>query len=293
MLAGVGGEALDERLQLLDLLLVLLVDVLLLAGGHLGVLVPEVVVADIHLDLAEVDVADVRADLIEEVAVMADDDDRIGELQQEVLQPAHGLDVEVVGRLVQQQDVWIAEERLRQQDLDLLAAVHLAHELVLHVKADAQAGEDHLGVALGVPSVQLRELALQHAGALAVRIGKVLLRVELVLFLHDLIQALVAHDDRLEHLVLVKLKVILLEHGHALARRDDDLAGGGLQIAGEHLEEGGLARTVGADDAVAVAGCELDVDVFEQRLAAVGQGHVLRCDHLTLISFSDTTTFIF
>ena len=105
MLAGVGREALNKRLQFLDLLLVLLVDILLLTGCHLGIFIPEIVVADVHLNLAEVDIADMCADLIEEVAVMADDDYRIREIQQEVFQPADGLDIQIVGRFVQQQDI--------------------------------------------------------------------------------------------------------------------------------------------------------------------------------------------
>ena len=80
MLAGIGREALNKRLQFLDLLLVLLVDILLLARRHLGIFIPEVVVTNIHLNLAEVDIADVRADLIEEVTVVADHDDRIREI---------------------------------------------------------------------------------------------------------------------------------------------------------------------------------------------------------------------
>ena len=49
--------------------------------------VPEVVVAHVHLDLVVVDVHDVGADGVEEVAVVADHDDRALKVQQEVLQP--------------------------------------------------------------------------------------------------------------------------------------------------------------------------------------------------------------
>ncbi|MFR8176287.1 MAG: hypothetical protein ACLVB5_03985 [Christensenellales bacterium] len=92
----------------------LLVGLLLLAQRQLAVFIPEVVVADVHLDLAEVDVTDMRTDLVEEVTVVADDDDRIREIQQEVFQPADGLDIQIVRRFVQQQDVRVSKERLRQ-----------------------------------------------------------------------------------------------------------------------------------------------------------------------------------
>ncbi|MPM84551.1 hypothetical protein SDC9_131624 [bioreactor metagenome] len=47
---------------------------------------------------------------------------------------------------------------------------------------------------------------------------------------------------------------------HVLA----DVAGGGVEVAAEDLHEGRLARPVGADQAVAIALAELDVDVLEQ-----------------------------
>ena len=123
----VRREAADEALQFLYLLLRLLVLVLDELLYELAGLVPEVVVADVHLDLAVVDVHDVRADVVEEVAVVAHDQDRALVVHEEVLEPDHALEVEVVRRLVEQDDVRLAEERLSQQDLDLEAGVHVAH----------------------------------------------------------------------------------------------------------------------------------------------------------------------
>ena len=54
---------------------------------------------------------------------MRHDDQRAGEIEQEILQPVDRFDVEVVGGLVEQEDVRLAEERLREQDLDLVAAL--------------------------------------------------------------------------------------------------------------------------------------------------------------------------
>ena len=79
--------------------------------------------------------------------------------------------------------------------------------------------------------------------------------------------------------------MVLLQHGHAFAGGDDHLARRRLQLAGKHLEEGGLARTVRADDAVAVAGSKLDIDILKKRLAAVGEGDILCCDHGLSVSF--------
>ena len=150
---------------------------------------------------------------------------------------------------------------------------------MLQVQGKAQACEQHFRIGLGVPAVQIRELALQFGGANAVRLGEVLFLIERFLLRHDVIKPFVAHDDGLKHLVFIELKVVLLEHGHALAGGDGDIAGRRLQLAREQLEECRLARAVGADDAIAVTGCKLDVDVLEKRLPAIAQGDVLCCDH--------------
>ena len=71
---------------------------------------------------------------------MGHDDQRAGEIHQEILQPRDGAVVKVVRRFVQQQDVRIAEQRLRQQHLELLAALQVAHEHRVHLDGQTQTG---------------------------------------------------------------------------------------------------------------------------------------------------------
>ena len=70
----VGGESGDKLGEFFDLFLVPLVLIPDQGLHQLGGLIPEVVVADVHLDLAVVDIHDVGAYGVEEVAVMADYD---------------------------------------------------------------------------------------------------------------------------------------------------------------------------------------------------------------------------
>ena len=56
---------------------------------------------------------------------MADDDQRPGKIHQEILQPGDGPVVQVVGGLVQQQDVRISEQGLGKQQYSLTTAVGL------------------------------------------------------------------------------------------------------------------------------------------------------------------------
>ena len=63
------------------------------------------------------------ADLIQEITVVGDRDHCVVEIDQKFLQPCDGIQIQMVGRLVQEQDIGIAEERLGQQDFNLLITV--------------------------------------------------------------------------------------------------------------------------------------------------------------------------
>jgi hypothetical protein len=75
---------------------------------------------------------DVGGDAVEEPAVVADDHGAAGEfLEQRVLERAQGVDVEVVGRLVEQQQVAAALEQLGEVHAVALAARQHADLLLL------------------------------------------------------------------------------------------------------------------------------------------------------------------
>ena len=142
LLDGVRPEAVDELLQVVDLLLGR--GVLRLGAGAVLVLgVDEVVVAaGVDGDGLVVDVGDVRGDGVQEVAVVRDDDERpLVLVGQEALEPADGVEVEVVGRLVEQQDVGAAEEHLRDEDAQLVAGRQGAHRVLVALGREPEAHE--------------------------------------------------------------------------------------------------------------------------------------------------------
>ena len=121
-LGHVGGESAYELLKLLLLLLGLYLLVLRLAKGELRALVPEAVVAGEHGHLAEVDVDGLCGHGVEEVTVVAYHEHGLVlvYLAEIVLKPLHGVEVEVVGRLVEQQVVGLAEKGLGEHHAHLL-----------------------------------------------------------------------------------------------------------------------------------------------------------------------------
>ena len=94
-----------NSLQFLDLFFLFLVGFLHLLDQQLAGLVPEVVVTGIQLDLAVVDVGDLGTYLVQEVTVMGYYDNGILEINQEVFQPCDRIQIQMVGRLIQQQNV--------------------------------------------------------------------------------------------------------------------------------------------------------------------------------------------
>ena len=173
-------------------------------------------------------------------------------LQQEVLQPVHRVNVQVVGGLVHHQQVRLPEQGLGQQHLHLQAGIQLRHARLMELGAHTQPLENPAGIALRLPAPQLGVLLLQLAGQQAVLVGHLLLGVEGVLLLPDVIQPLVPHDHRVHHGIGVVGILILLQHGHTDVGQYGHLPGGGVQLPGQDLQKGGLARAVGPDDAVAV-----------------------------------------
>ena len=201
-------------------------------------------------------------------------------VHQEILQPDDARKVEVIRRLVEQDDVRVAEERLRKQDLYLQARIHVGHHRLMKLRRDAQSLQDARGVRFRLPAAEIRKLLLKLGGADAVFVRHLVLCVDGVLLLAAVIQALIAHDHRVHDGIGVIHRLILLEHRHSCLGIDMHAAGAWLELTGEDLQECGFSSAVCADDAVAIAGGELQVYLGKQRCAAVLQREVINSDHL-------------
>ena len=62
------------------------------------------------------------SDVVEEIAVMGDHDHGAGIVAQMMLEPGHALGVEMVGGLVEQEDIRPLEQEAAERDAPLLAA---------------------------------------------------------------------------------------------------------------------------------------------------------------------------
>ncbi|MNV25289.1 hypothetical protein D3C71_1163840 [compost metagenome] len=95
-----------------------------------------------------------------------------------------------------------------------------------------------------------------------------------------------AHNYRLKYRVFVVLEMVLLQNGHALARRNMHVAGVSLDFAGQNFQERRFAGAVGSDQTVAVPGSELYIYIFKKCAFSVTESHAACTDHVFIPSFT-------
>ncbi|BDH56023.1 hypothetical protein MTP03_09620 [Tsukamurella sp. PLM1] len=159
-------------------------------------------------------------------------------------EPLDGLDVQVVGRLVEDQHVVLAREQLRQLHPAALPAGQLAES--------------------GVPR-QVGEQAGEDVAYLRVARPDVLLGIA---------------DHRVAHGVLVVEQVGLGEHANPDAAPSGHAPGVGLAGACQHAEQAGLAVAVAADDADPVALVHAEGHRIEHRLGRVLEVQRIRAEKI-------------
>ena len=111
-LGRLGAKALDEALQVRDLALLLLEHRLLHRELGRALHLERGVIAGIQREPAGADVRDVGYAGIEEIAIVRDEDQGAAIACKPFLQPHHGIEIEMVGGFVEQQQVGAAHQRL-------------------------------------------------------------------------------------------------------------------------------------------------------------------------------------
>ena len=162
-LGGLVAELVDEDLHVGDV--ALLRGTL---GAHLlqvvlALLEVAAVVAGVGSHAAVLERGDVVDAGVHEGAVVADDEHGAVVVGDKAAQPLDALEVQVVGGLVQQQQVGVAQEELGQRDTHLPAARELGARALKVGDLKAQAGQDLAGVALELVAAQVLKAVLDLA----------------------------------------------------------------------------------------------------------------------------------
>jgi hypothetical protein len=174
-----------------------------------------------------------------------------------LLEPLHALGVEVVGGLVEQQQVGLLQQQLAQRDTAALPAGQLRHVRVRGRAAQRVHGQRQLGV--DVPGVGVVQLLLQPAHLLHQLVGVVgrhllgnlVEPLELGLGLRD--RLLDVAEDRLG----VVERRLLGQHPDRVPRHEPRLAVARQVLPGHDLQQARLARAVRPDHTDLGAGQEV------------------------------------
>ncbi|MNE08901.1 hypothetical protein D3C80_1015630 [compost metagenome] len=250
-------------------------------GGHVLV-----VVAWEQTQLTVVQVSHVRAHAVEEVTVVGNDDHGAVTRRENAFQPADSVDVQVVGRFVEQQHFRVGEQGLRQQYAQFPAWCYFGHRAEMLFQWNTQTQQQLTGTGFGGIAVHFSEFCFQLGHGHAVFFGHFWQRIDTVALSLDPPQFLVAHDHGVDHGKFFVGELVLAQFTQTHVRLEHDLACGRLQVAAEDFHEGRLAAAVGADQAVAVAVVELDRDVLEQGLGAELHGDVSGGDQRAYLSIA-------
>ena len=198
---------------------------------------------------------------------MGDDEDGALVGLDVLLQPDGGVQVQVVGGLVQQQDLRVHQDQAGQVDPGLLAAGQVGKELFPERLLNAQTGADLLQPGLGLiaaPGLEGHLEPVVPGQQVLVSPGELVGQL-----LHLLLHGLQVVEGRPKDLLHGKARGKdrdLGDEAHALAGGDDHITAVGMLLAGEDSEESGLARAVPAQDAHPLAGVHLEGEAVEDRL---------------------------
>ena len=192
---------------------------------------------------------------------------------QPVFQPEDRIQVEVVGRLVEQQQVGRAHQCLGQVQAHPPATGEVAHPAFHLLVAETQPGQQLARPGVGTVALGIVQLHVQAGDGRTIvgRLGNA--------------QCLLDRPQRhvtIEHIVDGQTLegVDLLAHvRNAPVGRQLAVTSVGSQLTSQKGEQGGFTSAVGTDQTGFVAGVQCQLGTFEKALRAALQGKILQSDH--------------
>ena len=204
-LRRVRREAIDEPLLLREHRLLPRVGRLAVRLAYGPFALVEVVVARIGRNLAAVDLCNLRDDAVHELAVVRCHQQPAGSRFQKLLEPDDRLDVEVIRRLIHQQDIGLPQQHASHRHAHLPATGQRADVTINPLVVEPEAVQDLTRAALERVPAQMFVLLLHDAEAFERRIHRIDLRrvrhrvLELLELVVQRAQTAAAGDRFVEH----------------------------------------------------------------------------------------------
>ena len=266
VVAHEGPEVqLGRRLrELLELGLIFLVFFELLVKAALPLDDVKAVVAAVEFGLAGREVDRALHDAVEKIPVVADDEHRAAKMQQVRLQPLGRAQVEVVRRLVEQENVRVLEDEPREVHARFLPAGETVERLRAHRGRDVQTVGDAVALVLHVVPAEAAEIfrqavVLREQGGGVVRRHA---RGELVHARFHIVEPPVRLAQHVLRRPAVGVDGDLRDQPQPPPGGDGHGAGVRLQLARKDAEKRRLAAAVAPEDAHALPGVDVKCDTF-------------------------------
>ena len=211
---------------------------------------------------------------------MRDEKQRSLEGRQILFQPEDGVDVEMIGWLVEQEKIRLGDQRLPEQCASAPAARQLSNRTV---RRQRQARDHQLRLLLETPSITFLELVLQVAQPLERRVmvgdtRRAEPRCGPMVCGSKRAQLAESHRHLLENGARPGELDILIQARDAEGGRAPDAASVQWQISGDGLQQARFSRTVPADQRDPLARLNPKRCVFEQRQMPEGEREAVERD---------------
>ena len=270
-LARLVAEAVDERLHVAPLGLLLGAFLDLQQAALARAPLEGVVAAGVGGELAQlIEMHDLSRHPVQQIPVMADQEQGARIAREVVLEPEARLEVEVVGRLVEQEQIGLGEQHRGQRHPHPPAAGEARERPRLGFLLEAQPGQDRarprrggVGADVGEPGLDRRDLG-RIVGALSGPQQPRALEVGI--------------EHRLARRPLAARR-LLRDRADARAAPQPHLTRIRAQLAPDQSQQRGLAAAVAADQADPVARRQADARALEQEPAADPQADVVEMQH--------------
>ena len=267
---GSGRIAGDIILQLLALGLLLGARRLLLGQPFGALALERVIAAGIKGHLPAFEMQDIVNHIVEQIALMADDDHGAAIGLKEILQPQGRFEIEMVRRFVEQQQIRVGEEQSGERHAHLPAARIAVERTALHFLVETEANEDAggargrgIGIDRGQPLIDMAE-AIGVFGMLRLR--------------HQCGAFLVGGEHGVERGRGAR-GGFLCDIAEAGVARHVAAALVRVQLADHHLHQGRLACAIAADEADAAARRQRGAGAVEDGAAAQAHGDTVQVKH--------------
>lgn len=223
---------------------------------------------------APVQIDDAGGQVLQEGAVMGDEQQGALEVQQLFLQPGDAFQVQMVGRFVQQQHFRFDDQRPGQRHPAQPAAGELTDPAV---GRQLQAAQDIFHALPGLPAMQGFQAVLQFSQ---------FLQLPGILSTHGLRQGMIALQQFPQVAQAIGDRIVdaafrwqmrgLLQPGQFQFRLAPHLAAVGRNFSGDDLQQGGLAFAVAPQQANPFPGIELEFRLLQKVVGAKGDGNIFQ-----------------